>query len=261
MLTELLRFLKTNLGERLVIYTLVVISLTLFGTLPSLFLRFWAFFVFAGVSGLFLIIFGQLFLLPGVKNYLAYKKSKSIPLPDEVVRLKNQMGVNLKDLRIAEGLCNAYVIGGSVVLGTEFLKKLSSNDILAGIAHELAHKKGRHILLRVGIMVPFLLFVSYSWSKLTSPIFFTESFTLILLTIMVNIGTLAFILVVMIVPNWFLEFKADELAAKFAGKENIKSALRKLVNKEDHEKSSETHPSIAERVKRIDKLRFERTSE
>jgi len=260
MLTEFLRFLKANFWERLVIYTLVVISLSFFGTLPNLLLRFLAFFVFACVSGPFLIIFGRSFLLPGVKNYLAYKRSKSIPLPDEVVRLKNQMGVDF-DLRIAEGLCNAYVIGGSVVIGTEFLKKLSSNEILAGIAHELAHKKGRHILLRVGIMIPFLLFLSYNWSKLTSPIFFTESFTLILLTMMMNIGALAFILVVMIIPNWFLEFKADEFAAKSAGKENIKSVLRKLVNKEDHEKSSETHPSIADRIKRIDNLRFERTSE
>ncbi len=70
---------------------------------------------------------------------------------------------------------------------------------------------------------------------------------------MVNIGLLAFILVTMIVPNWILEFKADRIAAKFAGKENIKSALLKFVNKEDYEEPSETHPSIAERVKRIDK--------
>lgn len=138
----------------------------------------------------------------------------------------------------------------------KFEGRLNFAEILAVVTHELVHKKGKHILLRLVTMIPFLALAMYSWSRLYSPIFFTESFTQIVLTVMVNIGLLAFMLVTMIVPNWILEFKADRTAAKFAGKENIKSALLKLVDKENYEEPSETHPSVAERIKRIDKLQI-----
>ena len=254
MLGELWRFVKANFSKRLAIYTIVVMSLTFFGSIPSLFVKLLFFSVFTIAAGLFLVIFGRLFLLPGVQQILAYRKSRIIEIPDEIVYLSNQMGVEIRKLRIAEGLCNAYVIGGAIVIGKELLEKLNLSEILAVVAHELAHKKGKHIPLRVVIMIPFLVLAMYSWSRLYSPIFFTESFTQIVLTVMVNIGLLAFMLVTMIVPNWILEFKADRTAAKFRGKENIKSALLKLVDKENYEEPSETHPSVGERIKRIDKL-------
>lgn len=254
MLGELWRFIKASFSKRLAIYTIVVMSLTFFGSIPSLFVKFLFFSLFTIAAGLFLMIFGRLFLLPGIQQILAYRNSRIIQTPDEIVYLSNQIGAEVKKLRIAEGLCNAYVIGGAIVLGKELLEKLNLAEILAVIAHELTHKKGKHILLRLVIMIPFLALAMYSWSRLYSPIFFTESFTQIVLTVMVNIGLLAFMLVTMTVPNWILEFKADRTAAKFAGKENIKSALLKLVGKENYEEPSETHPSVAERIKRIDKL-------
>ena len=256
MLGELWRFIKADFSKRLAIYTIVVMSLTFFGSIPSLFVKLLFLSVFTIAAGLFLVIFGRLFLLPGVQQILAYRKSQIIQIPDEIIYLSNQIGVEIKKLRIAEGLCNAYVIGGAVVLGKKLLGKLNLAEILAVIAHELAHKKGKHILLRLVIIIPFLALAMYSWSRLYSPIFFTESFTQIVLTVMVNIGLLAFMLVTMIVPNWILEFKADRTAAKFAGKENIKSALLKLVDKGNYEEPSETHPSVAERIKRIDKLQI-----
>lgn len=254
MLGELWRFIKANFKKRLLIYTLVVMSLTFFGSIPILFVKLLFLPLFIIAAGLFLVIFGQLFLFPGVQQILAYKKGQSIPIPNEIVYLSNQMGVKIKKIRIVEGVYNAYVIGGAVVLGRKLLEKLNLDELLAVIAHELAHKKGRHILLRFLTMILFLVFAMYSWSRLYSPIFFTESFTQIVLTVMINIGLLAFMLVTMIVPNWILEFKADRTAAKFAGKENIKSALLKLVDKENYEEPSETHPSVAERIKHIDKL-------
>ena len=229
-------------------------SLTFFGSIPILFVKLLFLSLFIIAAGLFLVIFGQLFILPGVQQILAYKKSQSIQIPNEIAYLSNKMGVKINEIKIVEGVCNAYVIGGAVVLGKKLLEKLDLDEILAVIAHELAHKKGKHILLRFLITIPLLAIAMYSWSKLYSPIFFTESFTQIVLTVMVNIGLLAFMLVIMIIPNWILEFKADKAAAKFAGKENIKSALLKLVDKENLEEPSETHPSIAERIKRINKL-------
>lgn len=258
MLGELCRLLKANFKKRLAIYSLVVMSLTFFGTIPILSLKLALFSIFMIVAVLFLVIFGQLFLHPGIQRILAYMKGLSIPLPDEIAHLAKHMDVKVAKLRIVEGLCNAYVIGGSVVLGRKLLEKLNLAEILGVTAHEFAHKKGKHIPLRIGIIIPFWAFAMYCWSKLYSPIFFTESFTQMLLIVMVNIGLLAFLLVAMIVPNWMLEFKADESAAKFVGKASIRSALLGLVKKEHYEEPSETHPSIAERVKRIDKLKLQR---
>lgn len=80
-----------------------------------------------------------------------------------------------------------------------------------------------------------------------------------MLSIFAAISLSAFTLVVTIPVSWLLEFKADETAAKFVGKENIKSALIKLTPKEKLNIASETHPSTLERVKRLDKLETQRS--
>ena len=237
------------------IYALVVFSLTFFGSIPILSIKLLLFSVFIIATVSFLVIFGRLFLLPGIQTILAYRKGLDVRLPDEIAHLANQMNVKVAKLRIVERLCNAYVIGTTVVLGRELLEKLDLDEIIGVTSHEFAHKKGKHIPLRIGIMIPFWAFALFCWSRLYSPIFFTVSSTQILLAAMVNIGILAFLLVAMIIPNWMSEFKADESAARFAGKASIRSALLKLVKKQHYEESSETHPSLVERLKRIDKLK------
>lgn len=77
-----------------------------------------------------------------------------------------------------------------------------------------------------------------------------------MLTIMVGIALLAYMTIVMTPINWYLEVRADRIAARFTGKKNIKSALLTFANKEKLGMSSETHPSISERVKLIEKLRI-----
>ena len=93
-----------------------------------------------------------------------------------------------------------------------------------------------------------------SWSSFSSPIFLNETVTQIILTVVLNIMEFAFLLVVFIPINWLIEFDADKFAAKLVGKEHIKSALLKIVDADEVEEPSETHPSVAERVNRIDKL-------
>jgi Zn-dependent protease with chaperone function len=62
-----------------------------------------------------------------------------------------------------------------------------------------------------------------------------------------------FVMVGMIPVSWCLELKADQIAAKYVGKEHIKSALLKISK--DVNEPSETHPSTADRIKTIDKLK------
>lgn len=90
-------------------------------------------------------------------------------------------------------------------------------------------------------MIPLLAIPLYSWRIIYSPVFFTESLTHIVLTIMVIIAFLAYIRLVMIPINWYLEAKADRIAVRFARKKNIKSTLLTIAKKGKLGMPSETH--------------------
>ena len=212
------------------------------------------FFAFFTASGLFMPIFASQFLSQ-LKQILAHRKTEKFPISNEIADLTKRIGGTFKKLGIGEG-CNAYVMGKTLVLGIDLIKRFDFDKRQAVVAHEAGHRKERHWLIRALAIFPLLLIPWYSWSKLYSPIFFSESITQIILTVMVSIAFLAYVMVIMIPINWYLEVRADRIAARFVGKESIKSALLALSNRENLEESSESHPSIAERVKLIEKLEF-----
>lgn len=252
MLSELWSLIKISFKKRLALYEIIVMSLTLFGTFPNPMVKFVAFFVFIAASGIFMPIFASQFVSQ-LRLIFAHKNRIKFPISNEIGDLSEQMSVQAKELGIVKG-STAYVMGKCLVLGVELIKQLTFDERQAVVAHELGHIKEKHVLFRFVLMIPLLAIPLYGWSKLYSPIFFTESLTHIVLAIMVSIAFLAYMRLVMIPINWLIEARADRIAARFAGNRNIKSALLTLANKEKLEKSSETHPSISERVKFIEKL-------
>jgi Zn-dependent protease with chaperone function len=178
-----------------------------------------------------------------------------MPITREIAGLSNLTGAKLKDLGFVKEE-TAYVYGKSLVLGIDLVKKLSLVERQAVVAHELGHINGRHGLWKAFLMLPIIGFGLYSFSKFSTPIFFNEPTTQIVASIMLNIGILALVMFSTIPVNWILELRADRFAAKFAGKENIKSALSKLGTAKNRKEASETHPSIVERLKAIDKLKL-----
>lgn len=255
MLSGLWNVIRASFNRRLALYEIVVVSLTLFGALPNPLtkLPFLAIFLVAG--GLFMAIF-TLNMLSKLRLVFSRKKEADIPIPVEIRELEKRIGSKIRRVKIRAELCNAFVRARSMVLGFELLERLSFDELLAVVAHELGHIKEKHGLIRVFAMFPLLLIPWYSWSRLTSPIFFTESLTYIIITVMLGISFLAYTVLVMIPINWYLEVRADRIAARFVGKESIKSALLALVSKENLLEPSEDHPSISERVKLIEKLRI-----
>jgi len=249
MLGELWHFIKVGFMKRLILYETIVLSLISFGTFPNLMIKYVSFFVFCVASGLFIYIFSLQFVSQ-LQQILEYKNREKFPVSKEIAELSRKMEVQVKELGIVNG-CTAYVIGKSLVLGIELLKRLTFNERQAVVAHELGHIKEKHVIFRFILTIPLLAIPLNSWSRLCSPIFFTESLTHIIVTIMVNIALLAYIMLIMIPVNWYSEVRADRIAARFAGKENIKSALLTLAKKEKLGMPSETHPSISERVKLV----------
>jgi Zn-dependent protease with chaperone function len=94
----------------------------------------------------------------------------------------------------------------------------------------------------------------HAFSNLYMPAFFIESQFYLMLVVIMNITSLVFVIMTFIPISWRLEMKADEVAAEFGGKENIKSALLAITDKKDLKEPSETHPSVLERIKHIDRL-------
>jgi Zn-dependent protease with chaperone function len=75
-----------------------------------------------------------------------------------------------------------------------------------------------------------------------------------MISVLTSIAMLAYMMVVMIPIDWYLEVRADRIAARFVGKEHIKSALLVLSRSSDPEEPSEDHPPITGRLKLIEKL-------
>lgn len=251
MLREFWNFIK-SFRKRFALYYLVVLAMTLFGTFPFMIVKLGAFVVFIVASALFLPVAASHFILT-FRQFALHKSRVKLPVSAEILGLSKRAGVEVKELGIVRA-DTAYVMGKSLVLGIDLLKKLSFDERQAVVAHELGHMKRRHVVVRIVWFVLLFTVLMLSWSKLYSPIFFSESVTQIILTVMLNISVLAFVFLVMIPINWYTELDADRFAAKLVGKGHIKSALLKFANGKSLEEPSETHPSIAERVKRIEKL-------
>jgi Zn-dependent protease with chaperone function len=235
-----------------VLYYLVVLAMTLFGTFPLMIVKLGAFVVFIVASAFFLPVAASHFILT-FKQFALHRSRVKLPVSAEILGLSRRAGVEVKEFGIVKA-DTAYVMGKSLVLGIDLLKKLIFDERQAVVAHELGHMKRRHVVVRSVWVVLLFTVLMLSWSKLCSPIFFSESITQIVLTVMLNISVLAFVFLVMIPINWYIELDADRFAAKLVGKERIKSALLKFANGKSFEEPSETHPSIAERVKHIEKL-------
>ena len=252
MLQDLWRFIR-SFKKRFVLYYVIVLTMTLFGTVPVLAVKLLLLAVFLAASVLFVPIITSLFVST-IRQFQVYRNRVEIPISNEITHLSEKAGVQLKQLGIAKG-CTAFVLRNSLVLGKDLLQKLSFDERQAVVAHELGHikRQRKHTLLRLFWLVSLLAVVLFSWSKLYSPIFFSESVTQIILTVMVNIALLAFMTIVMIPINWYIEFDADRFAKELVGKEHIRSALLRLTDEKGFSEPSETHPSIEERVKRLDK--------
>lgn len=255
MLYELCKYFKISFSKRLYLYAAIIFGSTLLGTplLHNAVMKILSLIFLLIASGVYLPIFISQFAFPRLKLLLIHRNRVKLPVSKEIIDLSRQIGVQIKELAVVKG-CTAYVIGKTMVLGTELLRRLSFDQRQAVVAHELGHIKKRHGLLSTFSL--FLIFGTayFCFSKFYVPIFFIESPISLVLTAVVNITLLVFMMTVFIPISWYFEMKADEVAAKYTGKENIKSTLLALADNQDLEEPSETHPSIVERIKHIDKL-------
>lgn len=243
MLREFLKFIK-SFKKRFALCYIVVLAANIFGTFPFLLIKLFALSVFF-VSSVFFLPVAFSFFVSVFKQFSLHRSRVKIPLSVEIAELAKMIGVTINELALVKAN-NAYVVGGSLVLGTELVEKLNYDERQAVIAHELGHIKRRHMIIKSVFLGLSLGLFTLSWSNFRFPIIFSELVTQIILTFVLNTAGFAFMLLILIPINWWAEFDADQFAARLVGKGHIRSALLKIVDADKLEEPSETHPSVAE---------------
>jgi Zn-dependent protease with chaperone function len=248
---------KASFKKRFIICYCLLLSLFFFGSFPFAFVQIVASGTFVITSILFLTIFTFQFKYQIGQLFAHRSREKLERVPQDVEELSKQIGAEVKNFGIVKD-CTAYVIGKSLVAGIDLLRILDFDERQAVVAHELGHIKEHHGFYRAIAILPLFGLTLYIFSRMRMPIILTMPLTQFIMTVMLNIAGLAFILVATIPINWYLEFRADRIAAKFVGREYIKSALTKLAKNMNHkvDEPSETHPSITERIKELDRLKL-----
>lgn len=229
---------KIGFKIRILIYALVVISSSFVNIFVNPVLKlFWL---------LVLVISAEatvyIFARTAFDNIIMAITHRGIvqPMPIETEELAQRMGVKVKKFKIAEKFRNAYTNGSDVVIGQILLDELNKEEILAVIAHELAHIKENHILVRIMAMVPIFFIATMSSPRLPE--------------IFQSVYVLAYVIIVLTPFNYYLEKRADRLAGYYVGFETMKSALTILNGGRDMKEASETHPPTINRIKSLDKL-------
>jgi STE24 endopeptidase len=231
-----------------------------------------------------LIGFGFVFMIVILINlllpYFMSMFNKFTPLEDD--ELKNSIesimdkvgfkasGIFVMDASKRDGRLNAFFGGFGktkrVVLFDTLVEKLSKNEILAVLGHELGHFKHKDIIKNIamiGIMMFGLFFIIGNLpDSLFNEIKVDKTAGNILVLGFIISEVYFYILSpVMNLISRHNEFEADKMGAELGEAKHLKSALIKLVQEnKSFPKSSNiysmmyhSHPSVLERIKELDK--------
>ncbi len=173
----------------------------------------------------------------------------SFGLMEEISNIASYMRLKIKDnhmIRVVNGWINAAVLqDGKIILGQPIVEEFDK-EIREGIlGHELGHRKGNHWIKRALLLL------------LATPLF---CYLAILPFPWYVNYLLLFAAMGLIMPliSWPFEYQADTIAAKYVGKEKVIWGLMKLATSAnmDINQDSYTHPSIARRIRRLQKSTF-----
>lgn len=205
--------------------------------------------------------------------------NKFTPLNDEALksRIEGIMqrvgfkanGIFVMDASKRDGRLNAYFGGFGkakrVVLFDTLLSKVSQNELLAILGHELGHFKHKDLLKNICIMA-FVLFALFFIAGNLPQWLFADfnggkngALTLCVLILIANLISFYFMPII----NFFsrkAEYKADEFGANLTNKADLRNALVKLVSENKAFPYSHrifvffymSHPPLIERLKALE---------
>jgi STE24 endopeptidase len=183
------------------------------------------------------------------------------------VGLQND-GIFVMDASKRDGKLNAFFggLGKSkrVVLFDTLIEKLNTKELLAVIGHELGHFTHGDIWKNIGLMGLLLFIAFYLFGHLPEALFTQMGVIpeagVQIATLMLLLPLLSFVFTpFMSAVSRHNEYAADEFGSAMGGKENLVSALMKLVTENKSFPKSHplviffyyTHPPVLERLKEL----------
>ena len=227
----------------------------------------------------FIFIFAVIILINALYPLIRDKMyDKFSPLADEELALKinklleevgfKSSGVFSVDASKRDNRLNAYFGGlGStkrVVLFDTLVKKLTHNELLAVLGHELGHFKNGDILKNIGIMglVMFVFFAIFG--NIPEEFFLqlnlsNEPYAVIIIFMMFSPILSFFLMPLISAMSRHNEYAADEFGSDLSSKEDLVNALLKLANENKSFPLSHplyiffhySHPPLVERLKEL----------
>jgi len=194
-------------------------------------------------------------------------------LRDAIANLMNQAGLKsdgifIMDASKRDSRLNAFFggLGKSkrVVLFDTLVEKLNQKELLAVLGHELGHFSHGDIWKNIGLMGVLLFISFYLFGHLPDTLFLEMGVSpeagvqIAMLMLLLPLVSFVFTPVMSYVSR-HNEYAADEFGSKMGGKENLVSALMKLVTENKSFPKSHplviffyyTHPPVLERLKEL----------
>lgn len=183
------------------------------------------------------------------------------------VRLKSD-GVFILDASKRDSRLNAYFggLGKSkrVVLFDTLVEKLTNREILAVLGHELGHFSHGDIWKNIGMMGVLLLSLFFILGNLPESLFYemrvepNAGVEIAMMILLLPLISFIFTPIMSFVSR-HNEYRADEFGSNLGGKENLVSALLKLIEENKSFPKSHplfaffyyTHPPVLERLKEL----------
>jgi len=193
-------------------------------------------------------------------------KEKISEMMDKVGLQNN--GIFIMDASKRDGRLNAFFggLGKSkrVVLFDTLVEKLNTKELLAVLGHELGHFTHGDIWKNIGLMGLLLFIAFYLFGHLPDALFLemgvSPSPGVKIAMLMLLLPLLSFVFTpFMSAVSRHNEYAADEFGSQMGGKENLVSALMKLVTENKSFPKSHplviffyyTHPPVLERLKEL----------
>jgi len=220
-----------------------------------------------------IILINMLYPVIRDKMFDKFEKLKDKELEEKIEKLLDEVGFKSSgvfsvDASKRDNRLNAYFGGlGStkrVVLFDTLVEKLTHNELLAVLGHELGHFKNGDILKNIGIM-GFVMFVFFAiFGNLSDELFLglnlqNEPYAIITVFLIFSPILSFFLMPLISLISRHNEYAADNFGSNLATKEDLITALLKLANENKSFPLSHplyiffyySHPPLIERFKEL----------
>ena len=234
--------------------------------------------IFIGVAILFVLIV-QFIGIYIMKLFNKFTPMEDGSLKDKIISLTEKTNYPVKRVFVVDGSkrstkLNAFFTGygrnRTIGLYDTLIEKLTEEEIIGVLAHEIGHAKKKHMIKRMPftfLTLACIFIFSYfifNQANISEAFGFTD----------LNVGFSLFICLILFgpisillnIPSSYIsrkhEFEADAFEAEHAGKEHAVSALKKLA-KENYANltphpfvvnTTYSHPTISDRIQKIEKI-------